>query len=85
MHLPEPIQANVHDESFAGVTYHIRGELVPELQIEVGARFPIPPLESESFLLENSGSSAAIPARVGTAATSAPLRSTMCAPQRFPF
>jgi uncharacterized protein (AIM24 family) len=25
----------VHDESFAGVTYHIRGELVPELQIEI--------------------------------------------------
>ncbi|MGA9876666.1 MAG: AIM24 family protein [Solirubrobacteraceae bacterium] len=36
MHLPEPIQATVHDETFAGVTYHIRGELVPELQIEVG-------------------------------------------------
>jgi uncharacterized protein (AIM24 family) len=36
MHLPEPIEATVHDETFAGVTYHIRGELVPELQIEVG-------------------------------------------------
>ncbi|HEX4837593.1 MAG TPA: AIM24 family protein [Solirubrobacteraceae bacterium] len=36
MHLPEPIAATVHDETFAGVTYHIRGELVPELQIEVG-------------------------------------------------
>ena len=36
MHLPEPIKATVHDETFAGVTYHIRGELVPELQIEVG-------------------------------------------------
>jgi uncharacterized protein (AIM24 family) len=35
MHLPEPIPASVHDETFAGVTYHIRGELVPELQIEV--------------------------------------------------
>ena len=35
MHLPEPIPPSVHDESFAGVTYHIRGELVPELQIEV--------------------------------------------------
>ena len=36
MHLPEPIPPVVHDESFAGVTYHIRGELVPELQIEIG-------------------------------------------------
>jgi uncharacterized protein (AIM24 family) len=36
MHLPEPIPPVVHDESFAGVTYHIRGELVPELQIDVG-------------------------------------------------
>lgn len=36
MHLPEPIPPVVHDESFAGVTYHIRGELVPELQVEVG-------------------------------------------------
>ena len=36
MHLPEPIPAIIHDETFAGVTYHIRGELVPELQIEVG-------------------------------------------------
>jgi uncharacterized protein (AIM24 family) len=36
MHLPEPIPHVVHDESFAGVTYHIRGELVPELQIDLG-------------------------------------------------
>jgi uncharacterized protein (AIM24 family) len=36
MHLPEPIPTSVHDESFAGVTYHIRGELVPELQIDLG-------------------------------------------------
>jgi uncharacterized protein (AIM24 family) len=36
MHLPEPIPAVVHDETFAGVTYHIRGELIPELQVEVG-------------------------------------------------
>ena len=35
MHLPEPIPPSVHDETFAGVTYHVRGELVPELQIEV--------------------------------------------------
>jgi len=36
MHVPEPIAATVHDETFASVTYHVRGELVPELQIEVG-------------------------------------------------
>ncbi len=36
MHLPEPIPPVVQDESFAGVTYHIRGALVPELQVEVG-------------------------------------------------
>jgi uncharacterized protein (AIM24 family) len=38
MHLPEPIPPTVHDETFAGVTYHIRGELVPELQVEIGSR-----------------------------------------------
>jgi uncharacterized protein (AIM24 family) len=37
MQLPEPIPTAVSDESFAGVTYHVRGELVPELQVEVGA------------------------------------------------
>jgi uncharacterized protein (AIM24 family) len=37
MQLPEPIPTAVCDESFAGVTYHVRGELVPELQIVVGA------------------------------------------------
>ncbi len=36
VNLPEPIPASVHDEQFGGLTYHIRGELVPELQIEVG-------------------------------------------------
>ena len=36
MHLPEPIQATVQEETFAGVSYHVRGELVPELQVEVG-------------------------------------------------
>jgi uncharacterized protein (AIM24 family) len=35
MNLPEPIKTNITDESFAGVTYHIRGVLVPELQIEL--------------------------------------------------
>jgi uncharacterized protein (AIM24 family) len=38
MHLPEPIPTSARDESFAGVTYHIRGELVPELQVEVSER-----------------------------------------------
>ena len=38
MHLPEPIPHVVHDETFAGVTYHIRGELVPELQVELSGR-----------------------------------------------
>lgn len=37
MNLPEPIEATVQDETFAGVTYHIRGALVPELQVEVGS------------------------------------------------
>ncbi len=37
MRLPEPIPTAIKDESFAGVTYHVRGELVPELQVEVGA------------------------------------------------
>lgn len=36
MRIPEPIRSDVHDETFAGVTYHIRGQLVPELQIELG-------------------------------------------------
>jgi uncharacterized protein (AIM24 family) len=36
MQLPEPIGTLIRDESFAGVTYHVRGELVPELQVEVG-------------------------------------------------
>src|SRR6202049_632188 len=36
MHLPEPIPPVVNDETFAGVTYHIRGELVPELQVDLG-------------------------------------------------
>jgi len=35
MNLPEPIRTTITDESFAGVTYHIRGGLVPELQIEL--------------------------------------------------
>jgi hypothetical protein len=36
MNLPEPIPTAIHDESFAGITYHLRGELVPELQVELG-------------------------------------------------
>ncbi len=35
MPLPEPIPVSVADETFAGVSYHIRGELVPELQIDI--------------------------------------------------
>ena len=35
MNVPEPIRSDVRDESFAGVTYHIRGQLVPELQLEL--------------------------------------------------
>ena len=35
MNLPEPIQTTITDETFAGVTYHIRGGLVPELQLEL--------------------------------------------------
>jgi uncharacterized protein (AIM24 family) len=38
MHLPEPISTSIHDETFAGVTYHVRGELVPELQVEISDR-----------------------------------------------
>jgi uncharacterized protein (AIM24 family) len=36
MQIPEPLPTSVHDESFARLAYHVRGELVPELQIEVG-------------------------------------------------
>jgi uncharacterized protein (AIM24 family) len=35
MKLPEPIKIDITDETFAGVTYHVRGALVPELQLEV--------------------------------------------------
>ncbi len=38
MPLPEPIPASAHDESFAGATYHVRGELVPELQIDISGQ-----------------------------------------------
>ena len=38
MHIPEPIPTAIHDESFAGVTYHVRGELVPELQVEIASQ-----------------------------------------------
>jgi uncharacterized protein (AIM24 family) len=37
MHIPEPISTDIRDETFAGVTYHIRGQLVPELQIELAS------------------------------------------------
>src|ERR1700690_120805 len=35
MNLPEPIKTNITDEPFPGAPYHIRGALVPELQIEL--------------------------------------------------
>ena len=35
MMIPEQISSQVHDETWAGITYHIRGELVPELQVDV--------------------------------------------------
>ena len=38
MNLPEPIKTTITDETFAGVTYHIRGALVPELQIELSSQ-----------------------------------------------
>jgi uncharacterized protein (AIM24 family) len=38
MKLPEPIKIEITDETFAGVTYHLRGALVPELQIEVSGQ-----------------------------------------------
>jgi uncharacterized protein (AIM24 family) len=38
LQIPEPIPTDIRDETFAGVTYHIRGQLVPELQIELGDR-----------------------------------------------
>jgi uncharacterized protein (AIM24 family) len=36
MNIPQPLSVEVHDETFAGVTYHVRGQLVPELQIDLG-------------------------------------------------
>lgn len=35
MAFPKPVPTVVHDESFAGVTYHITGELVPVLTIDL--------------------------------------------------
>ena len=40
MPVPQLLPTNVRDESFAGVTYHIEGELVPVLQIEL-SQMPI--------------------------------------------
>lgn len=36
MAVPELVASDVRDESVAGITYHIQGELVPVLQVEVG-------------------------------------------------
>jgi uncharacterized protein (AIM24 family) len=33
-----PIKVDITDETFAGVTYHLRGALVPELQIELSGQ-----------------------------------------------
>ncbi len=38
MHVPEPISTAIAQESFAGVSYHVRGELVPELQVEISSQ-----------------------------------------------
>jgi uncharacterized protein (AIM24 family) len=38
LQIPEPIPTDIREETFAGVTYHIRGQLVPELQIDLGDR-----------------------------------------------
>ena len=38
MPLPEQIPVSAHDESFAGVTYHVRGELVPQLQVDISGQ-----------------------------------------------
>ena len=35
MAIPQPVVKNVKDESYAGVTYHLLGELVPVLQVEL--------------------------------------------------
>ena len=53
MNLPEPIKTTITDETFAGVTYHIRGVLVPELQIELGDR-PVM-FEHHTLLWKESG------------------------------
>jgi uncharacterized protein (AIM24 family) len=36
MNVPQPVPAQTQNESWAGVTYHISGELVPQLQVELG-------------------------------------------------
>jgi uncharacterized protein (AIM24 family) len=39
MKIPDaPLKIEITDETFAGVTYHLRGALVPELQIEVSGQ-----------------------------------------------
>ncbi len=39
MRIPDaPIKVDITDETFAGVTYHLRGSLVPELQIELSGQ-----------------------------------------------
>ena len=39
MKIPDaPLKVDITDETFAGVTYHIRGALVPELQLELSGQ-----------------------------------------------
>ena len=38
MHIPEPVPTAIEQESFAGVSYRVRGELVPELQVEISSQ-----------------------------------------------
>lgn len=37
MPVPVLLPTNARDETFGGVTYHVQGELVPALHIELGA------------------------------------------------
>jgi len=39
--MPRPLPTSVSDETFAGVTYHVAGELVPVLTVEVTPDEPV--------------------------------------------
>ena len=88
MHLPEPIPPSAHDETFAGVTYHIRGELVPELQIEIGdaagdVRAPRAAVEGDTARRSSCASSRAGSSARSPASTSSSRRPR--APGRIAF